>query len=286
MRNTLRTIFAVFACSARKRLLTPRALLAALCALAFVETFGAAAVREACVAFDETVPVLGLFTALIASPLPVCLLYGCWLMLICDAPFIDEEQPYLLLRSGRYAWSVGQILYIFFAALVFWLWIALATVLLSLSNAHFGDEWGRLYTSVARGLQAGSYFPPISSDVIARYTPGEAFFLLFGLQYSVTVLFALSVYAVNLLSKRHYGVLIPAAFLLIHWIFYFWFPPVYLIRFSLLTLTMLDIFDPIGVSRYPSARYTIGLLATSLGVLVVTCVGAMYRRAIYTQPPL
>ena len=63
MRNTLRTVFAVFACSARKRLLTLRALLAALCTLAFVETFGAAAVREACVAFDETVPVLGLFTA-------------------------------------------------------------------------------------------------------------------------------------------------------------------------------------------------------------------------------
>ena len=33
-------------------------------------------------------------------------------LLFCDAPFIEDEQPYIMLRSGRRIWFIGQMLYI------------------------------------------------------------------------------------------------------------------------------------------------------------------------------
>ena len=32
-------------------------------------------------------------------------------LLLCDAPFIEEDQPYIILRSGRKLWTLGQMLY-------------------------------------------------------------------------------------------------------------------------------------------------------------------------------
>ncbi len=41
------------------------------------------------------------------------------LLLFCDAPFIDEGQPYMVIRCGRKRWIAGQMLYIVMASLIF-----------------------------------------------------------------------------------------------------------------------------------------------------------------------
>ena len=40
-------------------------------------------------------------------------------LLFCDAPFLDEEQPYILIRAGKKRWMAGQVLYLALASLVY-----------------------------------------------------------------------------------------------------------------------------------------------------------------------
>lgn len=40
-------------------------------------------------------------------------------LLFCDAPFIEDEQPYIMLRSGRRIWFIGQMLYIVVASVLY-----------------------------------------------------------------------------------------------------------------------------------------------------------------------
>ncbi len=43
------------------------------------------------------------------------------MILFCDAPFINAGTSFLLIRSSRKNWVVGQIIYIFIASLIYYL---------------------------------------------------------------------------------------------------------------------------------------------------------------------
>ena len=52
------------------------------------------------------------------------------LLLFCNAPFIDNNQIYVYIRSGRTKWLLGQLTYIFFASAIYYLFIIVATFVL------------------------------------------------------------------------------------------------------------------------------------------------------------
>lgn len=69
-----------------------------------------------------------------------------WIMLLpmllfCDAPFLDEQQPFLIVRTGRLRWGAGQILYIFAASAVFYLVSFLIMALMLLPYLEFSLDW-------------------------------------------------------------------------------------------------------------------------------------------------
>ena len=46
------------------------------------------------------------------------------ILLFCNAPFIDQNQLYIYIRSGRKKWLTGQILYIIAASFIYYLFIS------------------------------------------------------------------------------------------------------------------------------------------------------------------
>ena len=61
-----------------------------------------------------------LFPFLSGCPIPQLILYSGVVFLYADAPFLDKSQPYVIIRSKRTTWAVGQILHvILFSALLF-----------------------------------------------------------------------------------------------------------------------------------------------------------------------
>lgn len=105
------------------------------------------------------------------------------LLLFCNAPFIDNNQIYVYIRSGRTKWLLGQLIYIFFASAIYYLFIIVATfVLMSLSNTSYSLEWGKVLKTIAEVDMSGlGNFPFIQvSDMVIRcFTPIQAVIFTF-----------------------------------------------------------------------------------------------------------
>lgn len=61
-----------------------------------------------------------LFACMTSAATAATLLHLCWLMAICGAPFIGNTQPFVLPRSGRALWPLGQMRYIIPMCAPFW----------------------------------------------------------------------------------------------------------------------------------------------------------------------
>lgn len=53
------------------------------------------------------------------------------IFIYCDAPFIDKNQIYILMRCKRKLWSIGQIIYIFMTSAMYFSLIAAMTIVLN-----------------------------------------------------------------------------------------------------------------------------------------------------------
>lgn len=55
---------------------------------------------------------------------------------------MDDQQMFVLVRTGRLRWFAGQLAYIVAANLVYFLWTALTTVLVLIPQVGFSTDWG------------------------------------------------------------------------------------------------------------------------------------------------
>ena len=63
------------------------------------------------------------------------------LFLFSDMPNLSNEVPYLMVRTERKVWMMGQILYLLLATFCFMLFILVATVLLSAGRSYPANTW-------------------------------------------------------------------------------------------------------------------------------------------------
>lgn len=98
------------------------------------------------------------------------------ILLYCDAPFIDANQPYIISRSGRKLWCVGQLLYIVISSFVYFFFILLLSVLINIRYITFSMDWGKLIatfykTSAARDAGIPLWF---SATIPEYFSPVQA----------------------------------------------------------------------------------------------------------------
>ena len=77
------------------------------------------------------------FPFFIAQPYSLLMILLGLILLFCDAPFMESEQPYIIMRSGREIWTAGQILYIVLSSAIFFAIVELLTILLLLPNLSY-----------------------------------------------------------------------------------------------------------------------------------------------------
>lgn len=108
----------------------------------------------------------GLFTQMIIM---------CGLVFIlCDAPFLDDAQPFIIIRSGREAWCVGQLLYILVTSLLYTCAIAIGSTLLLIPNLELNLSWGKVINTLAMGQVELDSFLNFSPDILVSFTPVAA----------------------------------------------------------------------------------------------------------------
>ena len=89
--------------------------------------------------------------------LKVLLLFAV-ILLFSEAPFLNSQKIYLIIRSRRKAWWIGECLYIASASMLYMLFLVLLTMLLALPNATW-NGWGET-------ILTGVFGSPVSQNAI------------------------------------------------------------------------------------------------------------------------
>ncbi len=136
-------------------------------------------------------------------------------LMFCNAPFTDRNQVFVYTRTGRIKWLIGQIVYIFIAAAIYYLFILFLTIISTVFTAEHSLEWGKtLYTIANSDIinKAQTYYLNVSNRILEFFTPLQAVFFTFLTSWLSAVLLGLIVFFCNLVSNtRLMGIFISSA---------------------------------------------------------------------------
>lgn len=202
------------------------------------------------------------------------------LLLFCDAPFIDSEQPYIVLRSGRKKWVAGQIAYIAISSTLFTLFLYLLTLLLLLPWLEFSTEWGKAIGTLAQTTTGYDLGITITFDryIFFGYSPISATLLSLLLCFSVVFFLGMLMFYLNLRINRMVGTI--AGALLILWQLVIRKTATALIRYSPISWMKLGQIDMNGTTVYPNLAYVLIALYAMIVLFAVLSVLCMRKKDI------
>ncbi len=206
-------------------------------------------------------------TAKVLFMLPVTLLF-------CDAPFIDKNQMFVMMRTSRTKWLCGQILYIISAGAVYYLFIFAISVLSMIFWGEPSLEWDKAIVTAAYNsgvlTEANANWVTVSRTTVEFFTPLLACFYTFLMSWLSAVFIGLLIFACNLFTgSRIWGIAASSFFVVLTMIAKL---RKYLDRFSPLTWATLDGMDVGGLTVRPSFGYCISAYA----VLIIGLTAAIF----------
>lgn len=227
-----------------------------------------------------------IFSFLMSDPNSVLIIMLGIVLLFCDAPFIEIDQPYMIMRSGRTLWVLGQIAYIVIASIVYFFIVVLFTMLILLPNLEFSIEWGKVIGTFAQTdvvYQHGITIP-FDFSIYNVYTPLRAMFFSFLNCWLVSVFLGTSMFVLNLNSSRSAGTI--GAALLVLWQMVVTKTWTGFTRFSPVTWVSLSKIDTNGSTLYPTGEMIYIAILTIIAVLILLSVYSMKKRDINIHKPI
>ena len=203
------------------------------------------------------------------------------ILLFCDAPFIDNNQPYIILRSKRTAWSIGQIIYIFAANIIYFLFLIIASIGLHIRNITFENDWGKIFGTLATTDAYNFVDTPLKIDayVMKYFTPLQAVWFTFLLSCLSGIILGLVIYVCNSVFENRFLGITASSFLLILSAVLYRNPNLqWLSPMSWNTLNNIDIGN---TTAFPSFHYIITADILIIAVLVIISVAANKKQEIY-----
>jgi hypothetical protein len=206
--------------------------------------------------------------------------------IFCDAPFISQSQPYVLLRSGRLAYTFGQMLYIVAVSGLYFLFIMLLSNVFVINSLDFTLEWGRVISTLADTDAASimGIMTFINPKITFYYTPLQAMWYTFFLSTLSGIFLGFLIYAINSISNTKIPGVLCAVFLVVldsvaH-------GDTFLLHFSPVSWSTLSMIDVGGLTAYPSINYIFGAFFITLGTLIIVCAVASRKQTIEVAQPV
>lgn len=132
-------------------------------------------------------------------------LYLSVILMFCDAPFIDRQQLFVIVRSGKSNWFLGKIIYIFLASIIFTVCVNLVCWLEFFPYIGFGNKWGDMALQVVRDSEGLGGAFRLTERTLEMFSPGKAFALQFFIVMSTNIFLGLLIFFINLHKSRTYG---------------------------------------------------------------------------------
>lgn len=195
-------------------------------------------------------------------------------LMFCDAPFVDKNQVFIMMRTSKIKWLCGQLFYIISAAAVYYLFIFAITILFTIFYGGFSLDWGKTLTAMAQDSSvasiAGAGSLTVSQKTVKYFTPLLACFYTYLMSWLTAVFLGLLVFVFNLFTgSRVWGIAVSVFFVILNSIAKGY---KYLDRFSPITWSTLDGIDVGNTTVRPSFAYCITailLLIILLSALVL-----------------
>lgn len=217
-----------------------------------------------------------------SDPVKQLILLAGVIFLFSDAPFINKNQPYVIIRSKRRAWVMGQILYVVIASAIYFLILMGVSILILLPNATFATNgWGKIVNTLARtgaGAEINLQFG-IAEKITTYYSPLKAFCLSFFLNWGVASFLGLLTFLINLKVNRTLGLVAGATVLFFDLLITNALPYSFY-HFSPVSLSRLTVLDPTGVSIYPAITYPLIFYGVSITILSVLLIAGIKNKPI------
>ena len=183
-------------------------------------------------------------------------------ILFSDLPFKDNQQMFMISRTGKRAWIFSQVFYVLIVSLMYFAFVFICFCIAAMPNLGFSaDNWGKIIKTLA-AADAGRSFDmkfSVSQGVLTDFPPLEAFLYSFGTAYAVAVVLGLVVLFLNLTVKRHSGIIVSGV--LVFMLMFTYMPyDIKLCYFSPINWCSIRNADKKGVSAYPDTSWIITVL--------------------------
>lgn len=128
------------------------------------------------------------------------------LLLFADMPFISSATPFILVRTSRRAWLLGQVVYIVLATFIYLAFILVATSVLCMSNSFIGNMWSETAAILGYSGAGQAVALPAFVKTLEMSTPYECMATIFLLMLLYTLLMVFIMLVVNLKKGQFWGV--------------------------------------------------------------------------------
>lgn len=138
-------------------------------------------------------------------------------ILFSDAPFFDKTQMFLLVRTGKRKWLMGQIIYMLAAGVMYYILLYILSLLFMAPFLTWKNEWGSIWNSLARseiGLKFNIYLT-VPAQVLNAFTPMQALGWTFGMGMLNALLLGMIMLCCNLFFKKEIGICIALVLILL-----------------------------------------------------------------------
>lgn len=219
-----------------------------------------------------SIPVNGFSVSFLFTSLnQVLIIFLGVFILFSDLPFTDNQQMFLISRSGKRTWIFGQVFYVFFVSLMYFVFIFVCYCIALYPNIGFSaDNWGKVIRTIS-ATDAGEMFNvlfKVSPNVLSDFTPLGAFTFSFGTAFAISVILGLVVFLFNLTVKHGIGVIVSSAIVFMY-MFVYMSGSTIMYYFSPLNWCSIFVADKSGVSYYPNVSWIISVLCIWLALEII-----------------
>lgn len=195
-----------------------------------------------------------------------------FLLLICDAPFIKKGYLFLVFRTGKLCWLIGESIFLFTYAVFYTVIVCLLTILNTIPQIGFDLKWGKVIMTLIR-TDASIQFNTIElSQVIAeKFDAIEALSKTFILCTLALWLIAILVFAFNYIMKNYIGVMLGGIIIFLDLAIYNLFDTYALRKYSPISFMKLSLM--VGKTKYSLSYLYVIIEILSICFFLVTIMG-------------
>lgn len=202
------------------------------------------------------------------------------IMIFSDAPFIDSNQQFVMVRSGRLSWGIGQMLYIVVGSFCYTMFMLLSSIIVNIGHIQLDTSWGKglilaATTNLTSALGIQYDTVKVTGSIVRYYTPAQAMLWSFVFLWMICTILGLIIYDLNILFKSNaVGVLVTGFMVFFTAIVdevqqFMWFSPV--------TWSSLNNIEVAKTTSLPSFYFVLYMYSGAIVILFI--MGALLSRS-------